>query len=118
MGERRRQISDSPAPEGCASIRFQRNGTLVQRQKIIIPVAIGIRAQVSGSSTWPHDANVGSLTVEWVDYIEGVRLGIDAGDDLFAKPFPSPGRIANMSYMFARAFGVRLADAGDLYVSH
>jgi hypothetical protein len=91
---------------------------LVERQEIVVPIAVGVGPQIGRPTYWSHDAHVGSFPGVGVDNKERIGLGIDAGDHLLARPFPARNRIPQMGNVLVRALRVRFGDASDLNVGH
>jgi hypothetical protein len=77
-----------------------------------------MRAQVRVSAGNANDSNIGALAGVGVDHKECVGFCVDAGDNLFAGPFPPDGGIPKMSNMFVWALRVWFRNTGHSYICH
>src|SRR5579871_5965033 len=91
---------------------------MIQREQIVIPVAIRVSAQVRQSPRWADNTNVGAFPRIGIGDKEGIGLSVDAGDHLFASPFPASCRISEVRNVLMTAAGIRLCDASNLNVRH
>jgi len=93
------------------------DGTLVERQKIVVPVAICVSAHISRATSRPNDADVGTLTGARVRDVERVCFRLDAGDHFFTRPLPA-GWVSQMRDVLVRTVRVRLRDTRNAAISH
>jgi hypothetical protein len=91
---------------------------LVEREEIVVPVAVGVGPNIWHAACGADDADVGTLAGVRVDHEECVGLRINALDDLLARPPPARSGITQVRDVLVRTLRVEFGDAGNLYVCH
>src|SRR5579859_4547325 len=119
--ERRRGVQP-PSPSSGRNVAQQLpppyERALVQRQQIVIPVAVGVSSHVGRSPCRTNDTDVGPLTCAGIKNEKRIRPCFDTRDHLFTSPFPPGLRIPQMRDMFVGAVRMGFRDASYLYVCH
>lgn len=90
---------------------------LVERQQIVVPVAIRVRSDVRRSACRSNNTNIGTLTRPRVKDKERVGFGVDAFDNFLPRPDPRR-RVSRVCDVLVRALGAGLCNACDLAVRH
>jgi hypothetical protein len=91
---------------------------LIQGQEVVIPVAVGVRAQVRRAPCGADDTDIGTPAGVGIEHKERVRPGIDAANHILPSPFPSRARITDVRDVLMRALRMRFGDASNLNVCH
>jgi hypothetical protein len=76
-----------------------------------MPISIGVGADIRRTPCRPHDPNVSPLSSYRIDHKESVRLCVNAGDYLLARPFPASLRVAELRDVFMGARWIGFCDA-------
>jgi hypothetical protein len=91
---------------------------LIEREQIVVPVSVSVGTDIRRLAGDADDADIGTFAIVWVGDKKGVATRVDARDDFLARPFPSGGRIAQMSDVLMGALRVRFGYAGYFNVCH
>lgn len=91
---------------------------LIERQEVVIPIAVRVSPQKGRATDRADNADVGTVAVVRVEDVEGVGLRVDARDHLLPGPFPVCFGIPKVRDVLMRALRMRLGDASHLNVSH
>jgi hypothetical protein len=91
---------------------------LIQRQQIVIPIAISVCSQIGCVPSRTDNAYVGAFAVARIDDKEGVAFNVNTRDHLLASPFPVSRRVSHVRNVFMWALGMRFSDASNLNVGH
>ena len=73
-------------PRRLATVAAER--ALAERQQVVVPVAVRIRAQVRCAASRPDDSHIGPFAVVWVKNVKRIGLGVDTRNDLLPGPTP------------------------------
>jgi hypothetical protein len=100
--------------------RFATAVTLDKRQQVVVPLTIGMRAEVRLLPSLTNDADIHLFAGAAIDGIERSGFSVNAGDRVLARYPPGGGArdIANVSNVFVRAHVMGLVDASDFMFRH
>jgi hypothetical protein len=66
----------------------QRLRALMQRKKIVVPITVGVGSKVRRTAGRSHNTDIRAFAGPRIDHVKGVCTRVDAGNHLFARPFP------------------------------
>ena len=93
---------------------------LMQRKKIVVPITVGVGSKVRRTAGRSYNTDIRAFAGPRIDHVKGVCTRVDAGNHLFARPFPRrvSVRIADVRDVLMRTLGVRFCDAFDFAICH
>lgn len=91
---------------------------LVKRQQIVVPIPVGVRAQIRRTSRRTNNSDIRSLTSLFIQHVKRVAPSFDACDHSLTGPLPANPRIPQVRNMFVGTERMGLGDACYLHVCH